>query len=127
MISMIVCSEGNCTESHNDLCVPLQDMIKAFQQSQVSQLRKNVLGDSDDYDDDDESSRTQGPPKPEKRKLQSTLSSSSLYGTDVVVEEHRQLVESIARHVIHGQYLIKYLCNKWIITLKLYCYCIHSF
>ena len=74
-------------------------MIKAFQQSQVSSLRKNVLGD-DDHDDEDEPS--QGPPKPEKRKLQATLSSSSLYGTDVVVEEHRQLVESIARHVIHG-------------------------
>jgi len=28
-------------------------------------------------------------------------SSSSLYGTDVVVEEHRQLVESIARHILY--------------------------
>lgn len=36
------------------------------------------------------------------RPLKSTVSSSSLYGTDVVVEEHRQLVDNIAKHVIHG-------------------------
>lgn len=37
------------------------------------------------------------------RPLKSTVSSSSLYGTDVVVEEHRQLVDNIAKHVIHGE------------------------
>lgn len=36
-----------------------------------------------------------------QRPLKSTVSSSSLYGTDVVVEEHRQLVDNIAKHVIH--------------------------
>ncbi|XP_015514001.1 glycerol-3-phosphate acyltransferase 1, mitochondrial isoform X2 [Neodiprion pinetum] len=35
------------------------------------------------------------------RPLKSTVSSSSLYGTDVVSEEYRQLVDCIAKHVIH--------------------------
>lgn len=35
------------------------------------------------------------------RRLQHNPSSSSLYGTDVVQEEHRNLVDSIARHVIY--------------------------
>ncbi|KAJ9597799.1 hypothetical protein L9F63_011341, partial [Diploptera punctata] len=35
------------------------------------------------------------------KTLHSVPSSSSLYGTDIVVEEHRQLVESIARHIVH--------------------------
>lgn len=30
-------------------------------------------------------------------------SSASLYGTDIVVEEQRQLVDSIARHIIYGK------------------------
>lgn len=36
-----------------------------------------------------------------EKPLKYTMSSSSLYGTDVVVEEHRQLVDSIARHVLY--------------------------
>jgi len=40
-------------------------------------------------------------PKTNKKKiLHSVPSTASLYGTDVVVEEHRQLVDSIARHII---------------------------
>lgn len=44
--------------------------------------------------------------KPEKmhpsaRSLQSNPSTSSLYGTDIVQEEHRILVDSIARHVVY--------------------------
>lgn len=35
------------------------------------------------------------------RRLQHQPSTSSLYGTDVVDEEHRQLVDSIARHVVY--------------------------
>jgi hypothetical protein len=43
-----------------------------------------------------------GDAKP-KKSLYSLPSSASLYGTDVVVEEHRQLVESIARHIVYGE------------------------
>lgn len=35
------------------------------------------------------------------RRLRHQPSTSSLYGTDVVNEEHRQLVDSIARHVVY--------------------------
>lgn len=38
-----------------------------------------------------------------KRPLKYTMSNSSLYGTDVIVEEHRQLVDMIARHVVYGE------------------------
>lgn len=38
----------------------------------------------------------------EKKILKYTMSNSSLYGTDFVVEEHRQLVDNIARHVVYG-------------------------
>lgn len=38
-----------------------------------------------------------------KPKLTSQPSSTSLYGTDVVEEKHRKLVESIARHVLYGK------------------------
>lgn len=88
-------SYGSCRIDFNQP-FSLQDMIKSFQQSQISHMRRNVLGD-----DDDEEGHQRSKGKHEKRVLQSTPSSSSLYGTDVVVEEHRQLVESIARHVIH--------------------------
>lgn len=84
---------GSCRIDFNQP-FSLQDMIKSFQQSQISHLRRNVLGDEDE--EEHQKSKRNG-----KRVLQSTPSSSSLYGTDVVVEEHRQLVESIARHVIH--------------------------
>lgn len=38
-----------------------------------------------------------------KRTLKYTMSNSSIYGTDVIVEEHRQLVDNIARHVVYGE------------------------
>lgn len=38
---------------------------------------------------------------PQARRLQSNPSSSSLYGTDLVHEEQRSLVDSIARHVVY--------------------------
>lgn len=38
---------------------------------------------------------------PQARQLQSNPSSSSLYGTDLVNEEQRSLVDSIARHVVY--------------------------
>lgn len=40
---------------------------------------------------------------PETRSLKSTMSNTSLYGTDVIVEEHRQLVDNIAQHVVYGE------------------------
>lgn len=41
-------------------------------------------------------------PSPAERPLRVTMSTSSLYGTDIVVEEHRELVDKIARHVVYG-------------------------
>lgn len=86
---------GSCRIDFNQP-FSLQEMIKSFQQSQISHLRRNVL-----EDEEEELQKPKSSSKHEKKVLQSTPSSSSLYGTDVVVEEHRQLVESIARHVIH--------------------------
>lgn len=40
---------------------------------------------------------------PAEKPLKSTVSSSSLYGTDVVAEEYRQLVDSLARHVVYSK------------------------
>ncbi|XP_066581402.1 glycerol-3-phosphate acyltransferase 1, mitochondrial isoform X2 [Prorops nasuta] len=64
-----------------DFCQPfsLREMLKSFQAQQ------NKIAP------------TQSPEKP----LKYTMSSSSLYGTDVVDEEHRLLVDSIARHVVY--------------------------
>ncbi|XP_011198610.2 glycerol-3-phosphate acyltransferase 1, mitochondrial isoform X1 [Bactrocera dorsalis] len=39
--------------------------------------------------------------KPSERKLQHNQSTSSLYGTDVVCEEHRTLIDSISREVVY--------------------------
>lgn len=39
-----------------------------------------------------------------ERPLTYSASNSSIYATDVVAEEHRQLVDNIARHVIYGNY-----------------------
>ena len=39
---------------------------------------------------------------PAQKCLKYSMSSSSLFGTDVVVEENRLLVESIARHIVYG-------------------------
>ena len=57
-----------------------QEMVKAFQ----AQQNKLALKTSEGY-------------------LKYTMSNSSLYGTDVVVEEHRQMVDSIARHIVYGE------------------------
>lgn len=39
-----------------------------------------------------------------KKVLHSVPSTASLYGTDVAIEEHRLLVDSIARHIIYGEF-----------------------
>lgn len=36
------------------------------------------------------------------KKLRSNPSTTSLYGTDVVSDEHKSLVEKISKHVIYG-------------------------
>ncbi|XP_076164883.1 glycerol-3-phosphate acyltransferase mino isoform X2 [Ptiloglossa arizonensis] len=65
-----------------DFCQPfsLREMLKSFQ------ARQNKLNG--------------GKTVPIEKPLKYTMSSSSLYGTDVIVEEHRQLVDSIARHIV---------------------------
>lgn len=44
-----------------------------------------------------------GKTSPVEKILKCSMSSSSLYGTDVIVEEYRQLVDSIARHTVYGK------------------------
>ncbi|KAK9294563.1 hypothetical protein QLX08_010868 [Tetragonisca angustula] len=65
-----------------DFCQPfsLKEMLNSFQtQSKLNGIKISSVG----------------------KPLKSTISSSSLYGTDVVVEEYRQLVNSLARHVVY--------------------------
>lgn len=38
-----------------------------------------------------------------KKLLKSNPSTTSLYGTDVVSDEHKSLVESISKHIIYGK------------------------
>lgn len=38
--------------------------------------------------------------------MRSRPSTTSLYGTDVVAEEHKQLVQCISKHVLYGKLLI---------------------
>ncbi|CAL7938466.1 unnamed protein product [Xylocopa violacea] len=66
-----------------DFCQPfsLREMLKSLQNQQNKSIG--------------------GKPPAIERTLKSTMSSSSLYGTDVIVEEYRQLVDSIARHVVY--------------------------
>lgn len=63
-----------------DFCQPfsLREMLRSFQ-AQQNKFSKPAI----------------------EKSLKYTMSSSSLYGTDVVVEEHRQLVDGIARHVVY--------------------------
>ncbi|XP_031842920.1 glycerol-3-phosphate acyltransferase mino isoform X2 [Nomia melanderi] len=75
--------KGNYGIVKVDFCQPfsLREMLKSFQ---AQQNRLTV----------DKAS-------PTEKTLKYTMSSSSLYGTDVIIEEHRQLVDSIARHVVY--------------------------
>lgn len=58
---------------------------------------------------------------PQPKSLKYSISSSSLFGTDVVVED-RQLVENIARHIVYGKKIIflelKNLLTKIFILVK---------
>ncbi|XP_043265956.1 glycerol-3-phosphate acyltransferase 1, mitochondrial isoform X1 [Colletes gigas] len=75
--------KGNYGIVKVDFCQPfsLREMLKSFQAQQNKLTTKKVA--------------------PIEKPLKSTVSSSSLYGTDVIVEEYRQLVDSIARHVVY--------------------------
>lgn len=44
------------------------------------------------------------PPNGVKKVLKSHPSTTSLYGTDIVSEELKTLVESISKHIIYGKY-----------------------
>lgn len=70
-----------------NFCQPfsLKEMVKSVQELQQIQSRKFPRED---------------------KTLKYTMSNSSLYGTDFVVEEHRQLVDKIARHVVYD-------CSKY--------------
>lgn len=54
---------------------------------------------------------------PGGKVLHSVPSSASLYGTDVVVEEQRQLVDCVARHIVYGNFL------KFVFLVRNNCYC----
>ncbi|XP_058793688.1 glycerol-3-phosphate acyltransferase 1, mitochondrial isoform X2 [Phymastichus coffea] len=73
--------KGNYGIVKIDICQPfsLKEMLKFF----IAQQNKLTV------------------PSPGDRTLKVTMSTSSLYGTDVVVEEHRELVDKIARHVVY--------------------------
>ncbi|XP_014471342.1 PREDICTED: glycerol-3-phosphate acyltransferase 1, mitochondrial isoform X2 [Dinoponera quadriceps] len=64
-----------------DFCQPfsLREMVKTFQAQQNKAIIKPLSEGS----------------------LKSSISSTSIYGTDIVVEEHRQLVDRIARHIVY--------------------------
>lgn len=55
----------------------MRELVKAFQNNSVKEIHEN------------------------RRKLQHNPSTTSLYGTDIVQEEHRSLVDGIARHVMY--------------------------
>lgn len=69
--------------------VLLQELVKSFQSKLAVEIssRSNFIG-------------------PGGKALHTVPSSASLYGTDVVVEEHRQLVDCIARHIVYGIVLL---------------------
>lgn len=77
----------------------LRELVRSFHACSKSKFRTSVpdIGGGGD-------SPLQSIPgedaKP-KKILHTVPSSSSLYGTDIVVEEHRLLVESIARHIVY--------------------------
>nr|CAD7446037.1 unnamed protein product [Timema bartmani] len=82
----------------------LRELVESFQRRKVKLFPAPVTSDGD---------RSELPATvnsnceviTSKKQLHTAPSSTSLYGIDVVVEEHRQLVESIARHVVYGEWL----------------------
>ncbi|XP_035735110.1 glycerol-3-phosphate acyltransferase 1, mitochondrial-like isoform X2 [Vespa mandarinia] len=54
-----------------------------------------------------------------KKILKHTMSNSSLYGTDFVAEEHRQLVDNIARHVVYDCFQSTPIMSTNIVALLL--------
>jgi len=79
-----------------------QELVQSFHACNKSKF--HTFPDSGCGEDSPFRSIPNGDTKP-KKVLHSLPSSASLYGTDIVSEEHRQLVESIARHIIYGETL----------------------
>ncbi|XP_047366032.1 glycerol-3-phosphate acyltransferase 1, mitochondrial isoform X4 [Vespa velutina] len=81
-----------------NFCEPfsLSKMLKSFQKSQNNV--KHQMG---------------------KKILKHTMSNSSLYGTDFVAEEHRQLVDNIARHVVYDCFKSTPIMSTNIVALLL--------
>ncbi|XP_069690174.1 glycerol-3-phosphate acyltransferase 1, mitochondrial isoform X1 [Periplaneta americana] len=77
----------------------LRELVRSFHACNKEKFRSNIP-DGGGGGDVLISPIPNGEPKP-KKSLHSVPSSASLYGTDIVAEEHRQLVESIARHVVY--------------------------
>lgn len=79
----------NCGQMRIDFNEPysLSELVKAF----------NKSGLSDSGSEQPRSSTKQA----SMRRLTHQPSTSSLFGTDIVQEEHRMLVDSIARHVVY--------------------------
>jgi len=77
----------------------LRELVQSFHACNKSKFHTS-LPDSGGGEDSPFQSIPNGDTKP-KKTLHSMPSSASLYGTDIVSEEHRQLVESIARHIIY--------------------------
>lgn len=77
----------------------LRELVRSFRSCNKSKFH-TFMPDSGGGEDSPWQSIPNGDTKP-KKCLHSLPSSASLYGTDVVTEEHRQLVESIARHIVY--------------------------
>jgi hypothetical protein len=80
-----------------------QELVRSFHACNKSKCHTSVP-DSGGGGDSPPQSIPSEDAKP-KKSLHTVPSSASLYGTDIAVEEHRQLVESIARHIVYGESL----------------------
>ncbi|PNF43320.1 Glycerol-3-phosphate acyltransferase 1, mitochondrial [Cryptotermes secundus] len=77
----------------------LRELVRSFHACNKSKLHTSVP-DSGGGGDSPLQSVPSENPKPIK-SLHTVPSSASLYGTDIMVEEHRLIVESIARHIVY--------------------------
>lgn len=78
-----------------------QELVRSFHACNKSKFRTSVPDSGGGGDSPLQSIPTEDA-KP-KKSLHTVPSSASLYGTDIMVEEHRLLVESIARHIVYGE------------------------
>lgn len=76
----------------------LQELVKAFDKTSTDMNDTNTQVKALDYGN---GTVITGTNTNSMKRLKHQPSTSSLYGTDVVDEEHRTLVDSIARHVVY--------------------------